>query len=180
MAVDSELAALIVRVTARVSAVVFATSLLAAARRLGGGDTGMAAARRADLAAFAAFVVMHTIHFAAVALLAVVTAGQNIRDAGGYTATAVGGLTFYAACAAVVLAKARGGSGWPSVAERRIEVWTSMGLWLIFFQAYALRLGQSLLFVAMAIGLAAALGRFLARARAARSSNIQRSSVGVS
>jgi hypothetical protein len=161
MAVDSELAALIVRVTARVSAVVFATSLLAAARRLGGGDTGMAAARRADLAAFAAFVVMHTIHFAAVALLAVVTAGQYD-------------------CGAGVLAKARGGSGWPSVAERRIEVWTSMGLWLIFFQAYALRLGQSLLFVAMAIGLAAALGRFLARARAARSSNIQRSSVGVS
>ena len=180
MAVDGDQAALIVRVTARVSAVVFATSLLAAARRLGADDAGVSAVRRADLAAFAVFIAMHTIHFAAVALLAVVTAGQTIRDAGGYTATAVGGLAFYAACAAVVRAKARLGIGWTSVAERRTEVWTSTGVWLIFFQAYVLRLGQSLLFVAMAIGLAAALGRFLARARISRSSNMQRSSVGVS
>ena len=180
MAVDSDQAALIVRVTARVSAVVFATSLLAAARRLGADAAGAAATRRADLAAFAAFVTMHTIHFAAVALLAVVTAGQNIRNAGGYTATAIGGLAFYAACAAVVRAKARGGVRWTSVAERRTEVWTSAGVWLIFFQAYALRLGQSLLFVAIAIGLAAALGRFLVRARPSGSSNMQRSSVGVS
>jgi len=180
MAVDSDQAALIVRVTARVSAAVFAVSLVAAARRLRASDTALIRARRHDLAAFGTWVAVHTIHFAAVLLLAVASGGRNIRDAGGWTGTIVVALAFYVACAAVVRAKARRGIGWTSVAGRRIELWTSVAVWLIFFQAYALRLGESLLFAAMAIGLAAALGRFLARARTSRSSNMQRSSVGVS
>jgi hypothetical protein len=176
-----EAAALLVRVTARVSAALFAVSLLAAARRLGARDrAAVPALRRGDLAAFAAFVAGHTIHFAAVALLAVATAGQNIRDAGGYVATAAVGLAFYAACAGVLRAKARDTAGWTAAGQRRIEIATIVVVWIIFFQAYALRLTQSLLYAALALGLAAALARFLARARTPRSSNMQRSSVGVS
>jgi len=52
--------------------------------------------------------------------------------------------------------------------------------WIIFFQAYELRLNQSLSFAALAGLLAAALAAFLTRARATISSNMQRPSVGVS
>jgi len=165
MALGAEEAALLVRATARVSAAVFAASLVAAARRLAADDAmDIGAARRADVAAFAAFLAAHTIHFGSVLMLAVATSGQNIRDAGGYSATFVVGAAFYAACAAVLRAKLRTAPRWTTVAQRRTEIGTIAVVWVVFFQAYALRLLQSVWFTALAVALAAALAMFAAAA----------------
>jgi hypothetical protein len=178
MSLSVETAALLVRVTARVSAASFAISLGASASRLGAGAAALAARRRSDLAAFGLFIAAHTVHFASVALLAWVTEGRNIRDAGGYAATGAAGLAFYAACGAVLRSKARRAARWSATGQRRLEVSTSAIIWIIFFQAYALRLTQSALFAALALALAAALALFLARARTPISSNMHRPSVG--
>lgn len=166
MALDVEQAALLVRVTARVSAAVFATALVVSARRLtAGAMVERTRYRRADLAAFTLFVVAHTIHFAAVAGLGLASSGQNIRDAGGYAVTAVSAIAFYVACAAVLRAEARAAARWATVGQRRAEIWTYGVLWVVFFQAYALRFTQSWLFAAMALVLSASLALFGAAAR---------------
>ena len=165
MPLGAEETALVVRATARVSAAVFAASLVFAARRLAAGAAvDVRAARRADVGAFAVFLAAHTIHFASVALLAAATGGQNIRDAGGYIGTFVVAGAFYAACAAVLRGKLRGAPRWTTAAERRTEIGTTAIVWIVFFQAYALRLRQSLWFTALAVGLAAALAMFAAAA----------------
>ena len=179
MTVDA--ATLLVRLTARTSAGLFAASLLAGARRLGPPrPLARHSLRRDDLAAFGAWVAAHSIHFAAVARLSFVTDGQTIRAAGGYAGTLAVGLAFYAACIAVFRVKARPGAGWATIGQRRVETWTAVVIWIIFFQAYALRLNRSPWFATLAVLLAAALAAFLMRARAAISSNMQGSSVGVS
>jgi len=179
MTVDD--AALLVRVTARVSAVLFAMSLFAGARRLGARDAALlGAARRDDLAAFGVWIAAHSIHFAAVALLAFVTAGQNIRGAGGYLATLAVGLAFYAGSGAVVRVKARPSTGWTAAGQRRLETGLAIVIWIVFIQAYARRALQSPWFATLAIGLAAALAAFLMRARTSISSNMQGPSVRVS
>lgn len=179
MTVDD--AALLVRVTARVSAVLYAMSLLAGARRLRARDAAaLGAARRDDLAAFGIWIAAHSIHFAAVALLAVVTAGQNIRDAGGYLGTLAVGLAFYTGCGAVVRVKGRPTAGWTAAGQRRLETSIAIVIWIVFFQAYALRALQSPWFATLALVLAAALATFLMRARTPISSNIQRPSVRIS
>jgi hypothetical protein len=165
MPLDVEQAALLVRVTARVSAGVFATALVASARRLSAGGTlGLRRYRRADLACFTLFLVAHTIHFAAVGVLAFASAGQNIRDAGGYAPTAAVAVAFYVACGAVLRAKARTAPRWKTAGERRVEICTSGVLWIVFVQAYALRLAQSWLFAALALVLTGSFALFAAAA----------------
>jgi hypothetical protein len=165
MALDVAQAALLVRVTARVSAGVFAAMLVVSARRLSAGGTlDQPRYRRADLACFALFLVAHSIHFAAVGGLAFASAGQNIRDAGGYAATAVVAIAFYVACGAVLRAKARTTARWTTTRERRVEVWTSGVLWIVFVQAYALRFVQSWLFAVLALVLTGSLALFAAAA----------------
>jgi hypothetical protein len=166
MALDVEQAALLVRVTARVSAVLFATALVVSARRLSaGGTAGPTRYRSADLACFTLFLVAHTIHFAAVVALAVASSGQNIRDAGGYAATAVAATAFYVACGAVLRAKARETPRWTTARARRVEIWISGVVWIVFVQAYALRFVQSWLFAALALALIGSLALFVAAAR---------------
>jgi hypothetical protein len=166
MALDVEQAALLVRVTARVSAIVFAIALAISARRLAAtGTLDPTRYRRADLVCFTLFLVAHTIHFAAVGALAVASAGRNIRDAGGYTVTFAAGLLFYIACGAVLRAKARTTPRWTTGGQRRVESWTMGVLWIIFVQAYVLRFVQSWLFTALALALIGALALFAAAAR---------------
>ncbi len=165
MALDVEQAALLVRVTARVSAAIFATALVASARRLSSSGTlDRTRYRRADLACFTLFLVAHTIHFAAVVGLAIASNGQNIRDAGGYAPTAAAAVAFYGACGAVLRAKARTATRWTTTGARRIEIWTSGVLWIVFAQAHALRFVQSWLFATLALGLTGALGLFASAA----------------
>ena len=164
MGLDPEETALLVRATARVSALVFAASLAAAARRLAAG-TDIRAARRADIAAFGAFLGTHTIHFASVLMLAAATGGENIRDAGGWIPTLAAAGAFYASSASVLRGKLRQTARWATSGARRLDVATMAILWLVFFQAYALRLFQSVWFAALAAVLAASRALFAAAAR---------------
>jgi len=169
MPFGAEETAVVARLTARVSAAVFAASLVAAARRLAAGGTAdVGAARRADIAAFAAFLAAHTIHFAAVLLLAAATAGENIRSAGGWIPTLVVAAAFYAACGGVLRGKLRPAPRWTTARQRRLDVATMAIVWLVFFQAYALRLLQSAWFTALAAALAASLALFAAAAASGR------------
>src|SRR5438045_5786347 len=161
MPLGAEETAVVVRLTARVSAAVFAVSLLASARRLAAGETAdVGAARRVDIAAFAVFLAAHTIHFAAVLMLAAASGGANIRGAGGWIPTLVVAAAFYAACGAVLRGKLRAAPRWTAAGPRRLEVATMAIVWIVFFQAYALRLLQSAWFTALAAALAASLAMF--------------------
>jgi hypothetical protein len=183
MAMDAGQAALLVRATARVSAVILAGNLLVAARRIreegpaeaghyvrqGAGVRANVAARepvrrRADIATFAAFIVSHTIHFVCVALLTIATAGANIDARAGYAPVIAIGVLFYVGCVLVMRAKLRQSLGWADARQRRTELWSLVAIWLAFFQAYITRLLQSWLFAALAIVLFYALARFVSAA----------------
>jgi hypothetical protein len=167
MALDAGQAALLVRATARVSAVMLAGNLLVAARRIGAGDTGgperaaLRAPRTLDIGVFVAFIVSHTIHFICVGLLTIATAGANIDARTGYAPVIAVGVLFYLACAAVLRVKLRRRSGWARPKDRHIEVWTLAAIWLAFFQAYVTRPLQWWLFAALAVVLLYALARFV-------------------
>ena len=187
MAMDAGQAALLVRATARVSAVILAGNLLVAARRVGrvGGPAlrqaqgtpslsrgERAALRTLDIRLFAAFIVSHTIHFVCVALLTIATAGANIDARAGYAPVIAIGVLFYVGCVVVMRAKLRQSLGWADARQRRIELWSLVAIWLAFFQAYITRLLQSWLFSALAIALLYSMVLFLVRARERRSTEI--------
>lgn len=169
---DAGQAALLVRATARVSAVILAGNLLVAARRVGGAAERDALPatelRRLDVATFVAFIVSHTIHFVCVGLLTIATAGANIDARTGYAPVIAVGVLFYLACGAALRVKLRCSRVWAQPRNRRIEVWSLVAIWLAFFQAYITRPLQSWLFAALAIGLLYSMLVFLARARQRR------------
>ncbi len=150
MTVDAQQAALLVRVTARVSAVIVAANLITATRRAKAEGSGL---RRVDLATFSAFLASHTTHFACVLLLAFATGGENIRNAGGWILVLIAALAFYVGAGAVLRVKMRPGA-WRSARERGVEIVLLVIVWLVFFQAYALRFFDSGLFAALAVLLA--------------------------
>ena len=163
MALDAEQAATLVRVTARVSAVIVATNLLVAARRIGGGGSATAL-RTADVATFAAFLVSHTIHFICVTLLGAATGGENIRNAGGWPLVVAAAAVFYAGAAVLLRIKARPTAGWTTALRRRLETGLLVVVWLVFFQAYALRFLQSWLFAVLAVLLLYSVARLVREA----------------
>src|SRR5262245_6562152 len=125
MPIDAGLAAMLVRATARVSAVILSVGLFVAARRIRARDGRAAHAnemRRLDVAAFAAFIASQTIHFICVGLLTIAAAGANIDGPGGYPAVIAVGLLFYAACAAVLRSKQRPAAGWADERQWHREV----------------------------------------------------------
>jgi hypothetical protein len=69
-------------------------------------------------------------------------------------------LVFYAGAGIVLRIKLRP-RGWRSTGERRLELGLLVIVWLVFFQAYALRLFQSWLFAALAVLLAYSVAGFL-------------------
>jgi hypothetical protein len=190
---DPEVTALAVRTTARISAVLLAVNLIVTARRLAAirpaePDThtagpgintsassrpgthgsqefwGWSDARTLDLATFAAFLVSHTVHFASVASLAFATDGASIRDTGGWIAAMVVATLFFLSTWGVFRGKRRVGDRWTSTWSRRREIIVLTVIWLIFFQAYALRFGRPL-FAVLAAGLLYSLVRLLVAAR---------------
>lgn len=163
MALDAEQAAALVRATARVSAVIIATNLLVVARRIGGGGSATTL-RTADVATFAAFLVSHTIHFICVALLGIATGGENIRNAGGWPIAVAAAAVFYAGAVVLLRIKARPVAGWTSAAQRRVETGLLVVVWLVFFQAYALRFTQSWLFAVLAVLLLYSVARLVREA----------------
>jgi len=168
---DAAVAALAVRTTARISAVLLAANLIAAARRLSAGPdptlppqrTRRFQVRTLDTSTFAAFLISHTIHFASVALLALATDGASMRNTGGWTAAMVVAALFYFSGWGVFKGKRRPGGAWTSTWQARREISVLTLFWLIFFQAFALRFDRPL-FAALAVGLLYSLVRFLAAA----------------
>lgn len=166
---DADQAALLVRATARVSAVILSADMIVASTRIASGGPERTAlrtmdVRRLDIRLFVAFIVSHTIHFVCVGLLTIATAGANIDARSGYTGVSLVGVIFYIACAAVLRVKLRCGAGWAQPRNRRIEVWSLVGIWVAFFQAYITRPLQSWLFAALAIVLLYSVARFLSAA----------------
>jgi hypothetical protein len=186
------MAAVAVRTTARISAVLLAVNLIVTARRLAAAtpaepDTqtappviktpassqpgtpgtqrflGWRDARTLDLVTFAAFLFSHTVHFTSVALLAFATDGASMRNSGGWIAAMIVASLFYLSAWGVFRGKRRGGDGWTSTWSRRREIIVLTVIWLVFFQAFALRLGRPL-FAVLAAGLLYALVRFLVAA----------------
>jgi hypothetical protein len=181
MALDADQAALLVRVTARVSASILAANLLVGAARVGPagitrGTHGDARRhernRTADVGVFVAFIISHTVHFVCVGLLALATNGANLDSPLGYTPVVALGILFYIACAAILRVKLRGTDGWATRRLRNTEVWLLVAVWAAFMQAYLTRLLQSALFAALAIALVYSVARFLRRALAARGESL--------
>ena len=170
MALDAGQAAMLVRATARVSAVILSGDLLVAARRIGIGGgtdperTAPRALRKLDIRVFVAFIVSHTVHFICVGLLTIATAGANIDARTGYAPVIAVGILFYLACAVVWRVKLRSAAGWVRPKDRAIEVWTLVAIWLAFFQAYITRPLQWWFFPVLAIVLLYALARFVSAA----------------
>jgi len=161
---DAGQAAMLVRATARVSAVILAGNLVVAARRVRDHDPG----REYDLATFIAFIVSHTIHFACVVLLIAATRGGTIGARASDAPVVAVGILFYAACAAVLRAKLRATNDWERPKDRRIEVSLLVAIWLAFFQAYITRPLQWWFFAALALVLLYALARFVSAALRSR------------
>ena len=109
---------------------------------------------------FVAFLVSHTIHFGCVVLLAVATDGENIRDSGWIAVLAVGAL-FYVGCFLVLGVKWRAADGWANGSEGRREAIPLVVIWLVFFQAFIIRVTQSWLFAALSATLLYSVARFL-------------------
>ena len=160
MPLDAEEAALLVRVTARMSAGLLAANLLVGARRINRRSAGY---RTADVRLFVAFIISHTIHFICVGLLALATNGANLDARLGYAPVLAVGVLFYIGCAGILRVKMRDGAQWSTPSQRNTEVWLLVAVWLGFAQAYVLRPLEAPLFAAIAILLIYSLVRFLTR-----------------
>jgi hypothetical protein len=188
MFLDPAVVALAVRTTARISAVLLATNLIVAARRLSAAPDStllpqstqrtqtlsrlipprprrprrLFQARTLDTSTFAAFLVSHTIHFACVALLARATNGESMRDnLGGWTAAMIVAALFYLGGWAVLRAKQRPTHEWAGTRQRLREMGVLAIVWTVFFLAFLGRSTGSLLFGSLTIALVVSLGLFV-------------------
>jgi hypothetical protein len=159
----------LVRATARLSALLLVTNLFVAARRLSHvSPTGLEAvsakswrpARELDIASFVAFLVSHTIHFACVALLALATGGESMRDSGGWTAAMIVAALFYLGGWGVFRAKQRPTHGWVGTRQRLREMSVLAIVWTVFFLGFLGRSTRSLPFASLTIALLLSLALF--------------------
>jgi hypothetical protein len=139
------------RITARLSATLFAAALF-----------GFAARRRVSprvaVRVFAAFLVTHAVHFSIVLLLAYATAGANLRARGGYFLTIAVGVLFGASAVAAIL---RLRAGEPTRALRLAGGLGIAFIWFAFTETYASRVFISPIFAIPAVILLAAFLSFL-------------------
>jgi hypothetical protein len=87
--------------------------------------------------AFLAFLGAHTIHFLTVLWLARATGAQNVRDAGGWVASAVVAVLFYAGAFSVLALWRRRAAG--EAASRRLRAASHAAvvfIWAIFIASY--------------------------------------------
>jgi hypothetical protein len=153
-----------VRLTARVSGVMFAAALIAFAafyqhdrRRLHVGTR-----------LFAGFILAHTIHFATVAWLAVVTSGENIRDRDGWAVVVTVALLFYLAVFSVL--RAWGGTAMGRSSSRSLRVTANLAIVAIaavFLNSYLGRVERMPVYWLPAAGLAGTVALYFVRTRGA-------------
>jgi len=144
--------ALWVRMTARVSVVLYSLAL---------GGFAVEAYRgrepRAPLRLFEVFILSFTIHFGFVAWLTVATAGENIERRGGPLLTSLVGVAFYVASFAVLTgAQLRRPSAWLGATT----------IWLMILGTYVTRIPRNAAFALPVAVATVALGAFLFGPRA--------------
>ena len=153
---------LIVQVTARLSAIAFLAALSLFAARLGPRPRKVGGA----IALLTTFVVLHTIHFGAVSWLAILTAGENIRERGGWPFMMGVAAAFYLAAFGILRL-------WRSVASAR-PVSRPQGLAAhvgvlfiaaIFLNSYAARAETKPIYWLWIVGLVLVVTAYMARAR---------------
>jgi hypothetical protein len=161
--VDQPTVELIVRLTARLSAAIFAAALMLSA-------AGYQHDRRRLFGArlFAGFVVAHTIHFVTVAWLAVVTAGENIRGRDGWAVVVTVALLFYMAVLLVLRASGDAAVGHSSSRSLRVTANVAVvAIAAVFLNSYRARVVRMPVYWLPALGLAGIVALYFVRTRGA-------------
>jgi hypothetical protein len=156
--VDQPTAELLVRLTARVSAAVFAAALIVFAAGYQHDQRRLSFGTRL----FAGFIVAHTVHFATVAWLAIVTSGENIRERDGWAVVATVALLFYAAVFVVVRAWGNAAMGSSSRSLRMANV-AIVAIAAVFLNSYLARVAAMPIYWLPAIGLAGSVALYFVR-----------------
>ncbi|HXW08104.1 MAG TPA: hypothetical protein VD833_22935 [Vicinamibacterales bacterium] len=160
---DQPTVELIVRVTARVSAALFAAALILFA-------AGYQYNRRRlyfGTCLFAGFIVAHTIHFLTVAWLAVVTAGENLRERGGGAVAMAIALLFYMAVFSVLRAWGDAAVGRSSSRSLRVTANVALvAIAAVILNSYLARVVRMPLYWLPAAGLVGIVGLYFVRTRA--------------
>ena len=155
---DQATVELLVRLTARVSVASFAAALIVFAAGYPHDQRGLSVGRRL----FAGFIVAHTVHFATVAWLAVVTSGENIRERDGWAVVAAVAFLFYAAVFFVYRGWGNAAMGSPSRRLRMTNV-ALVAIAAVFLNAYLARVAAMPIFWLPTIGLAGTVAIYFAR-----------------
>jgi hypothetical protein len=155
---------LIVRLTARVSGAIFAAALILFA-------AGYQQNRRRlyfGTRLLAGFIVAHTIHFLTVAWLAVVTAGENIRERDGWPGVVTVALLFYLAVFSVLRVWGDTVQGRPSSRSLRVTANVAIGaIAAVFLNSYLARVARMPMYWLPAVGLAGIVAVYFVRTRGA-------------
>lgn len=154
---DGEQVRLIVRVTARLSAIGFLTALGLFATRFPGNVGGA-------IRLFTLFVVLHTIHFGAVAWLAMLTAGANVQERDGWPVVMIVAAAFYLS-AFGILRMWRGVASTRPVSrpERLAAHLGVLFIAAIFLNSYAARVGTRPVYWLWIVGLVFVVTAYMAR-----------------
>jgi hypothetical protein len=156
--VDQAIAELLVRLTARISAGMFAASLIVFAAGYQHDQRRLYVGTRL----FAGFIVAHTVHFATVAWLAVVTSGENIRERDGWAVVATVALLFYAAAFFVFRAWGNAAMGSSSRSLRMANA-AIVAIAAVFLNSYLARVAAMPIYWLPTIGLAGTVAFYFAR-----------------
>ena len=117
---------------------------------------------------FAGFIVAHTIHFATVAWLAVVTSGENIRERDGWAVVLTVALFFYLAVSSVL--RAWGDTAMGRSSSRSLRVTANVAIVAIaavFLNSYLARVVRMPMYWLPAAGLAGTVALYFVRTRGA-------------
>jgi hypothetical protein len=155
---------LVVRLTARVSAAAFAAALILFAVGHRRRQRGV----RYGIRLFIGFIVAHTIHFSAVAWLAVLTAGENIRMRDGWAVVLTVAVLFYLAAFGILRAWRVLGAGRTWSWGDRLTAHAGITLIaLVFLNSYLGRVGTMPVYWLPAVGLIASVVLYFVQMRAA-------------
>ncbi len=158
---EEEQVRLLVRVTARLSAIGFLAALGLFAARFPARPLKVGGAIRL----LTSFLVVHTIHFGAVAWLALLTAGENIRERSGWPVVMAVAAAFYLSAFGILRM-------WRGVAVARLvsgreQLAAGIGVLFIaaiFLNSYAARVGTMPVYWLWIVGLVCAVTAYMARA----------------
>ena len=154
---DEEQVGLIVRVTARLSAIGFLAAIGLFAARFPGKVGGA-------IRLLTSFLVAHTIHFGAVTWLAMLTAGENIGERGGWPVAMTVAAAFYLSAFAVLRMWRRVASARPvSRLERLAAHLGVLFIAAIFLNSYAARVATKPAYWLWIAGLVSVVTVYMAR-----------------